>query len=148
MIVETLTMEDNIGVILFPARMAALLLGVFGVLALALATVGLYGVVNFSVSQRTREVGIRMSLGASAVSVLGMVLKGAMQLVGIGGIVGLAAAIGFAQFLRHILYGVGPWDPMTIIGVPILLSCVAVGAAFIPARRASRVSPVQALKYD
>jgi predicted permease len=148
MIVETLTMEDNIGVILFPARMAALLLGVFGLLALTLATIGLYGVVSFSVSQRTREVGIRMSLGASGIGVLGMVLRGAMQLVGIGGMLGLAAAIGLAQFLRHILYGVGTWDPVTIAGVPVLLACVAAAAALIPARRASRVSPVQALKYD
>ncbi len=148
MIVQTLTMEDNIGVVLFPARMAALLLGLFGLLALTLATIGLYGVVNFSVSQRTREVGIRMSLGANAAGVLGMVLRGAMELVGIGGIVGLAVAVGLARLVRHILYGVGPWDPMTIVGVPLLLACVAVAAALIPARRASRVNPVQALKYD
>jgi predicted permease len=147
-VLQTLTMEDNIAFILFPARMAALLLGVFGLLALTLATVGLYGVVSFSVSQRTREVGIRMSLGANALSVLGMVLKGALGLVGIGGLVGLAVAFGLAQLIRHILFGVAPWDPITIVGVPIVLACVAAAAALIPALRASRVNPVQALRYD
>jgi predicted permease len=148
MIMDAKTMEENIGVILFPARMAALLLGVFGVLALTLATIGLYGVVSFSVSRRTREVGIRMSLGADAIGVIAMVMRGAMELVGIGGIAGLAAAVGLAQLMRHVLYGVGPWDPMTILGVPILLGCVAAVAAFIPARRASRVNPVEALKSE
>lgn len=79
---------------------------------------------------------------------MGMVMRGAMGLVGIGGIVGLAAAIGLAQLIRHILFGVGPWDPMIILGVPLLLGCVAGMAALIPARRASRVNPVEALKYE
>ena len=148
MIMDAKTMEENIGVILFPARMAALLLGIFGALALSLATIGLYGVVSFTVSQRTQEMGIRLSLGADAGAVMGMVMRGAMGLVGIGGIVGLAAAIGLAQLIRHILFGVGPWDPMIILGVPLLLGCVAALAALIPARRASRVNPVEALKYE
>jgi predicted permease len=148
MIMDAKTMEENIGVVLFPARMAALLLGVFGLLALTLATIGLYGVVSFAVSQRTQEMGIRLSLGADAGAVMGMVMRGAMGLVGIGGIVGLAAAIVLAQLIRSVLFGVGPWDATTLLGVPILLGIVAAMAALIPARRASRVDPVEALKYE
>jgi predicted permease len=148
MVMETITMEENIGLVLFPARMTALVLGVFGVLALMLATIGLYGVVSFSVSQRTREMGIRMSLGADAGSVIRLVMKGALSLVVIGGTAGLAGALALARLLRHLLYEVGPWDPMTILGVPLLLGCVAAVAALIPARRASRVDPVRALKYE
>jgi len=148
MIIETMTMEENVGVILFPARMAALLLGVFGALALTLATIGLYGAVSFSVSQRTHEVGIRMSLGADAKAVMTMVMRGALAVVLIGGALGLAAALGLAQLIRTVLYGVGPWDPGTLLGVPLLLVCVAAVAALIPARRASRVNPVRALKYE
>jgi ABC-type antimicrobial peptide transport system permease subunit len=77
-----------------------------------------------------------------------MVMRGAMGLVGLGGIVGLAAAIALAQLLRHVLYGVGPWDPTTIFGVPLLLGSVAALGALIPARRASRVDPVEALRYE
>jgi len=148
LILETKTMEENIGVILFPARLAAMLLGVFGALALTLASIGLYGAVSFSVSQRTHEVGIRMSLGADARAVIGMVMKGALSVVLIGGGLGLAAALGLAQLIRTVLYGVGPWDPATLLGIPLLLACVAAFAAWLPARRASRVSPVQALKYE
>jgi predicted permease len=147
-IMDAKTMEEHVGVILFPARMAALLLGVFGGLALTLATIGLYGVVSFSVSQRTQEMGIRLSLGADSGAVRSMVIRSAMGLAGIGGVAGLAAALGLAQLIRHLLYGVGPWDPMTILGVPLLLGGVAAAAALIPARRASRVNPVEALRYE
>lgn len=147
-IMDALTMEENVGVILFPARMAALLLGVFGMLAMTLATIGLYGAVSFSVAQRTHEMGIRMSLGAKPGSVVAMVLRGAMGVVLIGGGFGLAGAFGFAQLIQAVLFGVGPGDPVTIIGVPLLLGGVAALAAWIPARRASRLNPVQALKYE
>ncbi len=148
MIMDSKTMAENVGVVLFPVRVAAFLLGIFGVLALTLATIGLYGVVSFSVAQRTREVGIRMALGANSSAVMALVMRGAMGVVGIGGLVGLAAAFALAQLGRHVLYGVGPWDPATILGVPLLLCCVAALAASIPARRASRVNPVIALKYE
>ena len=148
MILDSKTMQENVDVVLVPARMAAYLLGFFGVIALTLATIGLYGVVSYSVSQRTREVGIRMSLGADAAAVMLMVLKGAMGVVGVGGIVGLAAAFALAQVIRHVLYGVGPWDLATMLGVPLVLGTVAAVAALIPARRASRVNPVEALKYE
>mgnify|MGYP001825597439 FL=1 len=148
MIMDSKTMEENVGVVLVPARLAAYLLGVFGALALTLAAIGLYGVVSYSVAQRTRELGIRMSLGADAVAVMLMVLRGAMGVVGIGGIVGFAVAFALAQLIRHVLYGVGPWDLTTMIGVPLVLSLVASVAALIPARRASQVNPVEALKYE
>jgi ABC-type antimicrobial peptide transport system permease subunit len=89
-----------------------------------------------------------MSLGADAVAVTLMVLRGAMGVVGLGGIVGFAVAFALAQLIRHVLYGVGPWDLTTMIGVPLVLSLVASVAALIPARRASQVNPVEALKYE
>jgi len=102
--------------------------------------------VSFAVAQRTQEVGIRMSLGADARAVTRMVMKSAMSIVGIGGAVGLAAAIGLAQLLRSVLYGVGPWDPLSLLAAPLLLVCTAAIAALIPARRASRVNPLDAMK--
>ncbi len=148
LIMETKTMEENLSVMLFPARMAALLLGTFGAMALCLATIGLYGVVSFAVSQRTREVGIRMSLGADASAVIALVLRGAMAVVAVGGLLGLGAAYGMAQLIGQFLVGIAPGDPVTLIGVPLLLGTVALLAAFIPARKASRVDPVEALRRN
>ncbi|MFG1691228.1 ABC transporter permease, partial [Gemmatimonadota bacterium] len=148
MVMEAKTMEEHIGVMLFPARMAALLLGFFGVVALVLATVGLYGIVSFAVSRRTREVGIRMSLGADQSAVIGMVLRGALGVVAVGGLAGLAIAVALAQLIRQFLFGMGPGDPLTLIGVPLLLGGVATLAAYIPGRRASQVNPVEALRQD
>jgi ABC-type antimicrobial peptide transport system permease subunit len=128
--------------------MAAILLGVFGGLALILASTGLYGIVAFSVSRRTREMGIRLSLGANAGEVVGMVLRGAMGLVAVGVAIGVVLSLGLAQAIRGYLYGVGAMDPVTFVGVPLLLGAVALVAAFVPARRASRINPVQALKSE
>jgi predicted permease len=147
-VMEAKTMEEHIGVMFFPARMAALLLGFFGVVALVLATVGLYGVVSFSVSRRTREVGIRMSLGADRRAVLAMVVRGALGVVAVGGVAGFALAFGLAQLIRQFLFGIGPEDPLTLIGVPLLLAAVATLAAYLPGRRASRVDPVEALRRE
>ncbi|MFG1691229.1 ABC transporter permease [Gemmatimonadota bacterium] len=147
-LMEAKTMEGHLSVMLFPPRMAALLLGACGLLALALATLGLYGVVSFAVSRRTREVGIRMSMGADEKAVIGMVLRGAMTVVAVGGVVGLLIAFALAQLIRQFLFGMGPSDPVTLLGVPLLLGGVAALAAYIPARRASRVNPVEALRHD
>jgi predicted permease len=147
-VMDLKTMEENIGVVLFPVRVAALLLGTFGVLALALASVGLYGVVSYSASRRTQEMGIRVSLGADAGVVRTMVVGGALRLVALGGAVGLAVALALAQLMRPALFGIDPWDPATVLGVPLLLGLVATAAAAIPALRASRVSPVEALRYE
>lgn len=147
-IMESKTVSEHLSIALFPPRMAALLLGVFGALALILASTGLYGTVAFSVSRRTREMGIRLSLGADAGQVVGMVLRGAMGLVGVGAVLGVVLSLGLAQAIRGFLYGVGAMDPVTFLGVPVILATVALVAAFVPARRASRVNPVQALKSE
>ncbi len=147
-IMEAKTMSEHLAIALFPPRMAALLLGVFGALALILATTGLYGTVAYSVSRRSREMGIRISLGADAGSVVSMVLKGAMGLVAVGAVLGWALSLGLAQTVRVFLYGISTLDPVTFIGVPLVLGLVALVAALIPARRASRINPVNALKSD
>jgi predicted permease len=147
-IMDSKTMTEHLSVMLFAPRMAALLLGVFGILALVLASTGLYGVVAFTVSRRVREVGIRMSLGADSGSVIKMVLKGAMTLVLIGGVIGLALTVGLTQLISQFLYGVSGTDPITFLGVPAVLAGVALLAAFLPARRASRVDPVEALRAE
>ncbi len=147
-LMESKTMGQHLSIALFPPRMAALLLGVFGGLALILATTGLYGTVAFSVSRRSREMGIRLSLGADAGAVVGMVLRGAMGLVAIGALLGWALSLGLAQAIQGFLYGVGAMDPVTFIGVPVILGLVALAAALVPARRASRVNPVTALKSE
>jgi predicted permease len=145
---ETNTMAEHLSLQLFPPRAAAGLLGAFGLLALILATTGLYGTVAFNVSRRTREMGIRLSLGADATGVVRMVLKGALGLVMVGGIIGLLISAGLAQAVRRFLYGTSVLDPVAFVGVPIILLCVAGVAAWVPARRASRVNPVQALKSE
>jgi predicted permease len=147
-IMDSKTMTEHLSVMLFPPRMAALLLGVFGLLALVLASTGLYGVVAFTVSRRVREVGIRMSLGADSGSVIKMVLKGAMALVLIGGVIGLALTVGLTQLISQFLYGVSGLDPVTFVAVPLVMAAVALLAAFLPARRASRVDPVEALRAE
>ena len=147
-IMETKTMAEHLSVQLFPPRAAAGLLGVFGLLALVLATTGLYGTVAFNVSRRTREMGIRLSLGADANSVVNMVLRGAMGLAVVGGVMGLLASLGLAQLVSGFLYGTRTFDPVTFTVVPVILLGVAAVAAFIPARRASMVNPVEVLKAE
>jgi len=147
-IMDSKTMTEHLSVMLFPPRMAALLLGVFGLLALVLASTGLYGVVAFTVSRRVREVGIRMSLGADSGTVVKMVLKGAMALVAVGAAIGLALTAGLTQLIAQFLYGVSGTDPVTFVGVPGVLAAVALFAAYLPARRASKIDPVEALRAE
>ena len=147
-IMETKTMPGHLSVQLFPPRAAAGILGVFGLLALILATTGLFGTVAFTVSKRTKEMGIRISLGADSGAVVGMVLRGAMGLVITGTVLGLILSFGLAKAVSGFLFGTSAFDPVTFIGVPAVLLGVAALAAFIPARMASRVNPVQALKAE
>jgi len=142
------TMQAHLGLMLFPARMAALLLAVSGGLGLLLAAVGLYGLVSYSVSRRTREVGIRMSLGADPDSVVGLVIRGGMRLVVWGTAIGLVIALAITRVVERFLYGVSATDPVTFLGVPLVLLTVAAVAAYVPARRASRVDPVAALRSE
>lgn len=147
-VLELKTMEEHMGLLLFAPRMAALLLSVFGALALVLAGVGLYGLVSYAVSRRTREVGIRISLGADAGRVINMVMGGGMRLALVGGVIGMALSASVTWVLSGYLYGIGPLDLATFLAIPLLLGGVALGAAYVPARRASRVDPVEALRSE
>jgi len=148
LILQVQSLEERIGVNLYPIRLAAIYLGTFGLMALILAAIGLYGVVSLSVSRRVREVGIRMSIGADAGRVVGMVLKGSLTSVAIGAAIGLALAMALARLIQSFLFGVEAADPVTLVAVPLVLGAVAALAAFIPARRASRVNPVEALRME
>jgi predicted permease len=131
---------------LFQARMGVSLLTVFGLLALGLASVGLYGIMAYSVNQRRREIGLRMALGAAQASVLALILKQGMRLVLTGVLIGLASALIAGQLLKRMLYGVGGSDPTSILLAVVVLISVALLACYLPARWASRVDPVVALR--
>jgi putative ABC transport system permease protein len=130
------------------ARFSAVLLSVFAGVALVLAAVGIYGVMAFMVAQRTREIGIRMALGADRSAVLNLVVGEGVVLAGLGALVGLAGALAAARLLRSLLFGVETWDPATYVAIVVLLGGAAALASWIPARRATRVDPTEALRYD
>ena len=143
---ETKTMARHLGVMLLPARLSAFLLSVFAVIALTLAAIGLYGVVSYAVAQRTREVGIRMALGADTVRVVRLLTSSALKLVMVGGALGLVASLVVARLLGGLLYGGETFDLVTFVAVPLVLGLTAVAAAYLPARRAARLNPVTALR--
>jgi len=147
-IFDVMTLDDRLATAMSQERAAATLLGIFSMLALTLAAVGLYGVIGYSVTQRTREIGIRMALGAERKDVLKMVFKQGMVFVFFGTVVGLAAALAATRILRRFLYEVSPTDPMTFVTVCALLALVALLACLIPARRAAKVDPMVALRYE
>ncbi len=142
------TLNENLGGALLLPRLGAALLGVFGLLALLLASVGLFGVMSYSVSRRTREIGIRLALGAQTSDVLKLVLVESLGLVLSGVVLGLIIAFAITRVLASLLYGVSPVDPVTFAGVVTLLVAVAMLASYIPARRASKVDPMVALRYE
>jgi ABC-type antimicrobial peptide transport system permease subunit len=142
------TLSEQVNESLNKEHLIARLSSFFGILALVLACVGLYGVLAYGVARRTNEIGIRMALGADQMRVLWMVLRESLALVGVGVAVGLLMAFAATRFISSQLYGVKPTDPATITAVTIVLAAVAVFAGYIPARRATKVDPLVALRYE
>jgi predicted permease len=141
-------MQEIVSRTISTQRLTMFLLSVFSSLALILSAVGIYGVISYLTSQRTHEIGVRVALGASRQDVLRMVLGGGMRIALIGVAIGLAAAFGLTRLITKLIYGVGASDPLTFLAVAILLSGVALFACYIPARRAMRVDPIVALRYE
>jgi putative ABC transport system permease protein len=147
-VTDTQTMAETIATSLYAPRMGALLLSVFGGLALVLAALGIYGVLAFSIARRTREIGIRVALGATRRSVVGLVLREGLSLVAIGLGLGLAAGAFLAKTLDAFLFGIAPNDLVTFAAVPAVLLAVAWVACYVPARRAVRIDPLTALRME
>jgi putative ABC transport system permease protein len=145
---EIRTMEQRVLESLTPRRFAMYLLGIFAAVALALSAVGIYGVMAQSVTQRTHEIGIRMALGAEPRDVLRLVVGQGMALAAIGLVTGVAAALGLTRWMSRLLFGVRPTDPLTFLAVAAVLAAVALAACYLPARRATRVNPVEALRHE
>ena len=125
-----------------------LLLSIFGGFALALASVGIYGVISFAVSQRTREIGVRMALGARPADVLRMILTEGLKLIAVGVVLGVAAALMLTRLLEGMVYGVSMRDPLIFVLVNLLMVAVSLAACYVPARRATRVDSIIALRYE
>jgi ABC-type antimicrobial peptide transport system permease subunit len=125
-----------------------MLLGAFAALALALAAIGLYGVLSYGVTQRAREIGLRMALGASGSSVVAMVVRHGLALTGIGIVIGLAGSWAATRSLKNLLYGVTATDPATFAEVAALLTLIAFVACWLPARRASKIDPIRVLREE
>jgi putative ABC transport system permease protein len=142
------TLNDIFDQSLWAPRMGASLIAIFAGLSLVLALVGIYGVMAYSVNQRRREIGIRMALGASRPAVLRMVVWQGFRLAVIGVGIGLVASFAVTRVIATMLFGVSATDVVTFIAVPSLLALAAVGASYIPARRATRIDPMVALRYE
>jgi predicted permease len=143
-----LSMDEIISASLATRRFSMILLGIFAGLALLLASVGIYGVISYVVGERTREMGIRMALGAQRGDILWLILRQGGSLAGVGVILGLLASLGLARFMTGLLYGVRATDPVTFLAVAMVLGVVALAACCVPALRAARVDPMVALRYE
>jgi ABC-type antimicrobial peptide transport system permease subunit len=142
------TMDEIISDSISDRKFSMVLLGTFAALALLLSSIGIYGVISYLIGERTHEIGIRMALGAQRKDVLTLVLSEGMKLVLVGAVIGIAAALGLSRLMAGMLYGVSATDPLTFAAVPIVLLGVAMLACYIPARRAMRVDPMTALRYE
>jgi putative ABC transport system permease protein len=145
---RVMPMEDIVARSVATQKLAMILLSVFSTLALVLSSIGIYGVISYLTGQRTHEIGVRIALGASGRDVVGMILGQGMRIALIGVGIGIAAALGLTRLITKLIYGVGATDPITFGGVAILLAGVALLACYIPARRAMRVDPIVALRYE
>ena len=147
-LLDVRTQRQQINGTISQERVFASLTATFGILALALACVGIYGIMAYAVSQRTNEIGIRLALGAERGQVQGMVLKEAGRLAAVGVVVGIAVALGLGQLVKSMLYGLRPSDPASLVGAAVVLLGVALLAGWVPAMRASRVEPMEALRHE
>ncbi|HXJ05869.1 MAG TPA: ABC transporter permease [Candidatus Acidoferrum sp.] len=147
-LVRVRTMEENMATTVAQPRFRAWLIGIFAALALVLAAVGVYGVMSYTVTQRTSEIGVRVTMGAQPQDVFRIIVGEGLRLALVGVGVGLLAALALTRLLRSFLFGISAYDPLTFVGVSLLLSLVAVAASFFPARRATLVDPLVALRYE
>ena len=147
-VTETVTMDQQLNNHISQERLIATLSSFFGVLALLLAAIGLYGLMAHTATRRTREIGIRMALGAQRTNVLWLILRDAVVLVLLGAVIGLPVAFGVTRFVTSFLYGLTARDPLTMAAATAVLALVTVIASFLPARRASKVDPMVALRYE
>ncbi len=142
------TMEQIVGESMAPRRFSMMLLAIFAVVALVLASIGIYGMMSYSVAQRTREIGLRMTLGAQRSNVLRLVIGHGMKLALTGVVLGLIASLALTRTMKNLLFGVSATDPLTFVAIAFLLALVALLACWVPARRATKVDPIVALRYE
>jgi ABC-type antimicrobial peptide transport system permease subunit len=142
------TMQEIYSQSLERTSFTLVMLAIAGAMALALSLIGVYGVISYAVSQRTREIGIRLALGAQKGVLRWMFVRSALVLTGIGVVIGLGAAAALMRLMKTLLFGISPLDPLTFLAVPLILAIAAALASYLPARRAARIDPVEALRAE